>query len=157
MKIRKKLILIEAEMKGPKGHFLNNLIDTTKAFNNKFNIYWILNKNFEDNGTYIPKNINIKKIVDTNKYKRKKNKILYLLEEIYIFFLNLTNIIKFLPIFFKEKKLFKFLIALKSNFFLLPRYFDSFYKTYKLLKLTENDHIFFPTARRKDIALINFL
>ena len=79
MKNKKKLILIEAEMKGPKGHFLNNLIDTTKAFNNKFDIYWILNKNFDDNGTQIPKNISIDKIINTNRYKRKKNKILYLL------------------------------------------------------------------------------
>ncbi|MDC0907988.1 hypothetical protein OAS12_04555 [Candidatus Pelagibacter ubique] len=157
MKNKKKLILIEAEMKGPKGHFLNNLIDTTKAFNNKFDIYWILNKNFDDNGTYIPKNISIDKIINTNRYKRKKNKILYLLEEIYNFFLNLIYINIFLLTFFKEKKLFRYLIALKSNFFLLPRYFVSFYRTYKLLKFTKNDHIFFPTARRRDIALINFL
>lgn len=157
MKNKKKLILFEAEMTGPKGHFLNNLIDTTKAFSNKFDIHWILNKNFDDNGTYIPKNIIIDKIINTNCFKRKKNKILYLLEEISNFFLNLINIIIFLFTFFKEKKLFRYLTALKSNFFLLPRYFVSFYKAYKLFNFTKNDHIFFPTARRRDIALINFL
>ena len=80
-----------------------------------------------------------------------------MLEEISNFFLNLINIIIFLFTFFKEKKLFRYLTALKSNFFLLPRYFVSFYKAYKLFNFTKNDHIFFPTARRRDIALINFL
>ena len=47
--------------------------------------------------------------------------------------------------------------TLKSNYFILPKYFHSFYKHYKSLNLKKDDHIFFPTARRKDIALINFL
>ena len=29
---KNKLILVESEMKGPKGHFLDNLIETTKSF-----------------------------------------------------------------------------------------------------------------------------
>ena len=32
-----------------------------------------------------------------------------------------------------------------------------FYFTYNSLNLNKNDHIFFPTGRRKDLALINFL
>ena len=52
---KKKLILIESEMKEPKGHFLNNLIDASKFFNNKFEIYWLLNKKFNKKNTYVPK------------------------------------------------------------------------------------------------------
>ena len=40
---------------------------------------------------------------------------------------------------------------------MLPRYFNSFYWKYNILKFSKKDHIFFQTARRKDIALINFL
>ena len=32
MKKKNKLILVESEMKSPKGHFLNNLIETTNNF-----------------------------------------------------------------------------------------------------------------------------
>ena len=46
---------------------------------------------------------------------------------------------------------------IKSNYFIIPKYFKSFYFTYKSLRLEKKDHIFFPTARRKDFALINFL
>ena len=53
-----KLILVESEMKGPKGHFLDNLIETTKTFEKKLNISWLLNEQFDNEGTYIPNNIN---------------------------------------------------------------------------------------------------
>jgi len=49
-----KLILVESEMKGPKGHFLDNLIETTKTFEKKLNISWLLNEQFDNEGTYIP-------------------------------------------------------------------------------------------------------
>ena len=32
---KNKLLLIECEMKGPKGHFLDNLIESTKSFEKK--------------------------------------------------------------------------------------------------------------------------
>ena len=74
LKIKKnKLVLIESEMKGPKGHFLNNLIETTNNFNGKTNVYWILNKDFNSEGTYIPKQIKILKNISSNKFKRKNN------------------------------------------------------------------------------------
>ena len=86
--MKNKLILVESEMKSPKGHFLNNLIDTTLCFENKFDIYWILNKKFESKKTYIPKIKSIIKCISTNKFKRKKNKLFYLIEEILLFFKN---------------------------------------------------------------------
>ncbi len=152
-----KLIFIESEMLEPKGHFLNNLIDANSIFYKKFKIYWLLNKNFESKGTYIPKNINKIYSISTNKFKRKNNKILYFLEEIYLFFINFIYTIFFLFFFIKKNRLSLYICALKSNYFIIPKYFKSFYFAYKKLNLNKKDHIFFPTGRRKDLALINFL
>jgi hypothetical protein len=142
-------------MKSPKGHFLDNLIETTKTFENKLSISWIINKKFNDEKTYIPKNIKIYKSVSTNFFKRKEHKLFYIFEETTLFFLNIINIFYFLIIF--KNNYLNFFNALKSNYFILPRYFKSFYSDYKKLGLSKNDHVFFQTARRKDIALINFL
>lgn len=157
MKEKNKLILVESEMKGPKGHFLNNLIETTHNFKNIVNINWILNKNFNNEGTYLPKGIKIFKCISSNVFKRKENRIFYIFEEIYLFFLNLIQIFFFSIYFIYKKNFLSFFIALKSNYFLLPRYFNSFFKIYSNLNLSKNDHVFFQTARRKDISLINFL
>ncbi len=157
MKKIKKLVLVECEMKKPKGHFLNNLIDTTISFENKFDIYWILNKKFNKNKTYIPKVKSIIKCVSTNKFKRNENKFLYSIEEIFYLLKNIILIFYYFNVFLKEKKISHYYRALKSNYFILPRYFGSFYPSYQKLKFNRSDHIFFTTARRKDIALVNFL
>ena len=157
MNKKNKLILVESEMKGPKGHFLNNLIETTNNFRDNVNIYWVLNKYFDNEGTYLPKKIKIFKNIKSNFFKRKENKTLYILEEIILFFFNLIQIFYFSIYFIYKKNFFNFFIALKSNYFILPRYFSSFFKIYSNLNLSKNDHIFFQTARRKDIALVNFL
>ena len=154
---KNKLILVESEMIGPRGHFLDNLIETTKTFEKKNKIYWIINKRFNDEGTYLPKNITVRKSISSNYFKRKKNKLFYIFEEIFLFIKNILEIIFYLFIFLKDKKLNLFIKALISNFFMLPRYFSSFYKHYKQLSLTKDDNVFFQTARRKDMALINFL
>ena len=153
--MKKKLILVETEMLGPKGHFLDNLIETTQIFQNKMKIYFFLNKNFNNEGTYIPKNVKILKSISTNKFNRKKNKLFYLIEE-FFFFLNIFQIIYFFHFFLKKNKIRNYYKALRSNYFLIPG-ISFFYKNYKKLNLKSNDHIFFQTARRKDIALINFL
>ena len=155
--MKNKLLLVESEMKSPKGHFLDNLIETTVTFKNKLDIMWMVNKKFDNEKTYLPNKIRIFKSISTNKFKRKDNKLFYIIEELFLFFLNLFQILFFSLYFLKEKKLTFYLNALKSNYFLLPRYFSSFYWEYKNLKLTKNDNVFFQTARRKDIALINFL
>ncbi len=154
---KNKLLLIEPEMTEPKGHFLNNLIDITKFFEHKFKINWILNKRFNDNGTYIPKKITKIFGISSNKYKRNTNKILYFFEELYTFFENLFYTIFFLLYFIKKKKTFLYISAIRSNYFIIPKYFKSFYFKYKSLNLCKKDHILFPSARRKDIALVNFL
>ena len=154
---KNKLILVESEMIEPKGHFLNNLIDASKFFSKKFKIYWILNNKFDDQGTYIPKEIKKKFSISTNRFKRKNNKTLYIFEEILLFLINFFYTFFFLFYFTQNKKLLLYLYALKSNYFIIPKYFKSFYFTYKKLGLTRKDHILFPTGRRKDLALINFL
>ena len=154
---KKKLILIESEMKEPKGHFLNNLIDTTFFFNKRFNIYWILNRKFDQKNTFIPKKIKKINSITSNNFKRNENKLFYIIEEIYLFFTNFFYSLLFLFYFAYNKKLLLYLFALKSNYFIIPKYFKSFYFTYKSLKLNREDHVFFPTARRKDFALINFI
>ena len=155
--MKNKLILIESEMVEPKGHFLNNLIDISKFFEKKLKVCWLLNKNFNSQNTYIPKKQIIIKAIKSNKYKRNKNKLAYVLEEIYLFFLNIFNIFYFSIYFIKNNNFNNYIIALRSNYFLLPRYFSSFYFSYKSMKLSKNDHILFPSARRKDIALVNFI
>ena len=155
--MKNKLLLVESEMKSPKGHFLDNLIETTVTFKNKLSIMWMVNKEFDNEKTYLPNKIRIFKSISTNKFKRKDNKLFYIIEEVFLFFVNLFQILFFSLYFLKEKKFSFYLNALKSNYFLLPRYFPSFYWKYKNLKLTKNDNVFFQTARRKDIALINFL
>ena len=155
--MKNKLLLVESEMKSPKGHFLDNLIETTVTFKNKLNIMWMVNKEFDNEKTYLPNKIRIFKSISSNKFKRKDNKLFYIIEEVFLFFVNLFQILFFSLYFLKEKKFALYLNALKSNYFLLPRYFPSFYWKYKNLKLTKNDNVFFQTARRKDIALINFL
>ena len=157
MKKKNKLILVESEMKSPKGHFLNNLIETTNNFKKTIKIYWLLNKDFNSEGTYLPSKIKILKSISSNKFRRKENKIMYIFEEIYLFLLNIIQIIIFAFYFSYKGNFLNFLKALKSNYFLLPRYFYSFYNQYKILNLSGNDHIFFQTARRKDMSLINFL
>ena len=155
--LKNKLILVEPEMKSPKGHFLDNLIETTKLFEKKLSIFWIVNNKFNSEKTYMPKNVKIYRSVKSNTFRRKENKVFYFIEEIIQFFFNLINIIFFLFFFAFKGNILNFLSALKSNYFLLPKYFKSFYFVYKKLELNQNDHVFFQTARRKDISLINFL
>ena len=157
MKKKNKLVLVETEMKSPKGHFLDNLIETTRTFDKKLNISWFLNKQFNNEGTYIPKNIKIFKCISSNTFRRKNNKFLYIFEETYLFLKNIFQILYMLFYFLKKKNLLNYYLALRSNYFLLPKYFLSFYEKYRILNLTKNDHVFFQTARRKDMALINFI
>ncbi len=154
---KNKLILVESEMKVPKGHFLDNLIETTNAFDKSHKIFWFLNRKFHSEGTYIPRTAKIIKSISTNNFQRKKNKLIYYLEEILFFFINIYNLFFYFFYFILKKNLFNYLKALKSNYFVLPKYFNSFYTEYKKLNLSKKDHILFQTARRKDIALANFI
>ena len=45
--MEKKLLLIETEMRGPGGHYLDNLIESFFFFKDNFKIYAVLNKKFD--------------------------------------------------------------------------------------------------------------
>ncbi len=117
-----------------------------------------MNKNFKAENIQLPKFCNIKKIISSNRFKRKENKFFYLIEEIFFLFKNFFDIIYFVFFFFKNKrKLFYFLKCLFLNSFIVPRYFKSFYLDFIKLNFNYNDDIIFQSCRRKDMALIFFL
>ena len=155
---KNKLLLIESEMIEPRGHFLDYLLETSNYFKEKKNIFWFLNKNFKTKNMQLPNTYNIKRIISSNKFKRKENKFFYLMEEIFFFLKNFYDIIYFIIFFIKNnKKLFYFLKCLFLNNFIVPRYFKSFYLNYIKLNFNSKDDILFQSCRRKDIALIFFL
>ena len=152
----KKLVLLESEMTQPGGHFLDYLIETTVYFKKKFKIIWFLNKNCNLRDSYVPSEAEIKKIIISNNFKRKENKFLYFSEELFFFIKNFCDIFYFILFFLKNKKLKIFLKTLASNYFIIPRYFKSFYFEVINCKLDKNDHIFVQSCRRKDISCIYF-
>jgi hypothetical protein len=156
MIIKKKLVLLESEMRVPNGHFLDYLIESTIYFQDKFKIIWFLNKNCDLKKTYIPQNVEINKIIISNYYRRNNNKLLYFFEEIFFFFKNFYDIFYFALLFIKKKKFINFFKTLSSNYFIIPRYFKSFYFGVFNSNLNENDHILVQSCRRKDISCIYF-
>lgn len=64
----KKLLILETEMKGPRGHYLDNLIETYYFFEKDFDIYAVLNKKFNDEGTFIPNTLSLSKILNVNNF-----------------------------------------------------------------------------------------
>lgn len=143
-------------MTQPGGHFLDYLIETTIFFKKKFKIIWFLNKNCNLGDSYVPGEAEIKKIIVSNNTRRKENKFLYFSEELFFFFKNFFDIFYFILFFFEKKKLKIFLKTLASNYFIIPRYFKSFYFEVIKCNLDKNDHIFVQSCRRKDISCIYF-
>ena len=74
---KNNLLLVESEMTKAKGHFLDYLIETSNYFKSKHNITWFLNINFDHQNLYLPEYCNIKRIISSNYYKRKINKLFY--------------------------------------------------------------------------------
>ena len=158
MKIEKKILLVESEMLKPQGHFLDYLIETSIFFKNDRKILWFLNKNFNSNNLDLPDFCLIKKIIRSNIFHIKKNRILYFFEEIFFFITNIFNIFYFTFFFIKSiNKLLVFYELLLNNYFIIPKYFKSFYLNYLKQNFNSNDDIIFQSCRRKDLALIYFL
>jgi len=156
--LKKKILLVESEMLKPQGHFLDYLIETSNFFKSDHIIIWFLNKNFNSKNFELPGFCSIKKIIKSNFFHIKKNKILYFFEEIFFFITNIFNIFFFTIFFLKSiNKLLIFYKLLFNNFFIIPKYFKSFYLNYLKQNFNSNDHIIFQSCRRKDLALIYFL
>ena len=155
--MKKKLLLLETEMSGPGGHYLDNLIESHFFFKNDFEIYALLNKAFDAEGTFIPNELNIYKIIKRNNIEKKNSKLLHYFFEILIFFKQIFLSLFLIPHFIIKKNFIKYLNALISNNLILPRYFFEIYFFLIRKKFSEYDHIFFQTTRNKHMSLANFL
>jgi hypothetical protein len=157
MDFKRKLLFFEGEMTGGKGHHLDNLIEATIFFKEKFNIIWFVNKNFNEHNLFIPNQTVVKKLIESNKFIRNKNKLFYFLNEIYFLFNNIYQVIFFAFYFIYNKKFKIFIKTLISNYLIIPRYFKSLYLEYIKQNIGVEDQIIIQSYRRKDIALVYFL
>ena len=155
--MKNKLLLLETEMLGPGGHYLDNVIESYYYFRNNLQIQCLLNKKFNPQGTFIPSELQLIKILNSNIFKKEKNKFLYLLFEIFSLLKRFIFTILLIPFFLFHKNFKNYLNAIISNKFIIPKYFTEVFFFLKKNKYSKNDHIFFQTTRNKHIALANFI
>ena len=155
--MKNKLLLLETEMVGPGGHYLDNVIESYYYFRNNLHIQCLLNKKFNPQGTFIPSELQLIKILNSNIFKKEKNKFLYLLFEIFSLLKRFILTILLIPFFLFHKNFKNYLNAIISNKFIIPKYFTEVFFFLKKNKYSKNDHIFFQTTRNKHIALANFI
>ena len=155
--MKNKLLLLETEMVGPGGHYLDNVIESYYYFRNNLQIQCLLNKKFNPQGTFIPSELQLIKIINSNIFKKEKNKFLYLLIEIFSLLKRFILTILLIPFFLFHKNFKNYLNAIISNKFIIPKYFTEVFFFLKKNKYSKNDHIFFQTTRNKHIALANFI
>ena len=150
-----KIILVECELRGGKGHHYDHLVENSFYYKNSGDIFWILNKDFKKENLYIPEYVTVHNIIDTGNRKlliqNPKNilKVLYLSVKNFIlsYFFLITNL--------KINK--SFLKYIFKNYFTFPKYFSSFYKIFRKLNLNKNDKIIFQTSRINEIELAYIL
>jgi len=155
--MKNKLLLLETEMIGPGGHYLDNVIESYYYFRNNLQIQCLLNKKFNPQGTFIPSELQLIKILNSNIFKKEKNKFLYLSFEIFSLLKRFIFTILLIPFFLFHKNFKNYLNAIISNKFIIPKYFTEIFFFLKKNKYSKNDHIFFQTTRNKHIALANFI
>ena len=155
--MKNKLLLLETEMLGPGGHYLDNVIESYYYFRNNLQIQCLLNKKFNPQGTFIPSELQLIKILNSNIFKKEKNKFLYLSFEIFSLLKRFIFTILLIPFFLFHKNFKNYLNAIISNNFIIPKYFAEIFFFLKKNKYSKNDHIFFQTTRNKHIALANFI
>ena len=155
--MKNKLLLLETEMVGPGGHYLDNVIESYYYFRNNLQIQCLLNKKFNPQGTFIPSELQLIKILNSNIFKKEKNKFLYLSFEIFSLLKRFILTILLIPFFLFHKNFKNYLNAIISNKFIIPKYFTEVFFFLKKNKYSKNDHIFFQTTRNKHIALANFI
>ena len=155
--MKNKILFFEPETSDQLlGHHLDTMIETSIFLKNKKNeIIWFLNKKFNKNNYYIPKHINVQNVIETAKRKFLSIKTIFLI--INISLKNLFYYIFFLFYFLLKGKIGPFIKAIASNYFTLPKYFPSFYFSYKNLNMLEKDNIVIPSSRDNDIELFYFL
>lgn len=144
-------------MKSPRGHYLDNLIESYYFFKKDFNIFCLLNKIFDSQGTFIPAELKINKILNRNNFEKKEEKFLHYLFEIFSFVKRFAYSFILIPYFIINNNFFNYSKALLSNKFILPRYFIELFFFLKANNFTSSDHILFQTTRNKHMSLANFL
>ena len=103
--MKNKLLLLETEMVGPGGHYLDNVIESYYYFKKNLHIQCLLNKKFQSQGTFIPNELHLIKKLNSNIFKKKKNKFLYLLFEIRSLIIRSIFTILLIPFFLFHKNL----------------------------------------------------
>ena len=76
--MKNKLLLLETEMVGPGGHYLDNVIESYYYFRNNLQIQCLLNKEFNSKGTFIPNELKLIRRLNSNIFKKEQNKFFYL-------------------------------------------------------------------------------
>jgi hypothetical protein len=155
--MKNKLLLLETEMVGPGGHYLDNVIESYYYFRNNLQIQCLLNKKFNSKGTFIPNELKLIKRLNSNIFKKEQNKFLYLLFEILSLFKRFVFTILLIPYFLFHKNCINYFNAIVSNKFVIPKYFSEIFFFLKKNNYSKKDHIFFQTTRNKHMALANFM
>jgi hypothetical protein len=155
--MKNKLLLLETEMVGPGGHYLDNVIESYYYFRNNLQIQCLLNRKFNSKGTFIPKELKLIKKLNSNIFKKEQNKFLYLLFEILSLLKRFVFTISLIPYFLFHKNCINYFNAIILNKFVIPKYFTEIFFFLKKNKYSKKDHIFFQTTRNKHIALANFI
>ena len=125
--MKNKLLLLETEMLGPGGHYLDNVIESFYYFKKNLHVQCLLNKNFNSNGTFIPDDLQIIKRFNSNIFKKKHNKFFYLSFEMYSLIRRIILTILLIPFFLFHKNLTNYFNALISNKFIIPKYFTELF------------------------------
>ncbi len=155
--MKNKLLLLETEMVGPGGHYLDNVIESYYYFRNNLQIQCLLNKKFNSKGTFIPNELKLIRRLNSNIFKREQNKFFYLLFEILSLFKRFLFTILLIPYFLFHKNCINYFNAIISNKFVIPKYFTEIFFFLKKNNYSKKDHIFFQTTRNKHMALANFM
>ena len=64
-----KIVLVECELKGGKGHHYDHLVENSFYYKNSGDIFWVLNKDFKKENLYIPEYVTVHNIIDTGNRK----------------------------------------------------------------------------------------
>ena len=150
-----KIILVECELKGGKGHHYDHLVENSFHYKNSGEIFWVLNKDFKKDNLYIPEHVKVHNVIDSGDRKLLIQNPKNILKILYLSFKNFIFSYFFLISNLKLNK--SFLKYIIKNYFTFPKYFSSFCKIFRKLDLKKDDKIIFQTSRINEIELAHIL
>ena len=146
---KKRIFFIETLLTHGSGHHLDNLIESTLFFKDKFQveIKWLLNEDFEKKDLFIPEDIKIFNLFNNIKTSN-----------LTLFIKFIINFLLLLFFFLKNKKIFKLFKAIIKNYLSVPIFFNlKVYNFFINQNLNDNDVIIIQSCRPKEVELLNFL